>query len=248
MNQKDKESMWGGHDSLYATVGCAWVPGFCLATHPALKDAGEEWESRGLALGGGKGKRSGSGLKIPLMGTGEMHNPGRQALILSLAGTAEGFYLPLGACHCDSVCCMGWEVDLEQFRRKCWVVNRLGQTEGGSSCNSTTLSCQSTELLPCWACKTKPNTRRSCAEMLCSCLWQCRFGGAVTTTPALYLMRINSPSEGPKWCSQAVNAFNRCVLHRVFFFNLPHESILERLSQRRTDPITGERWALLALG
>ncbi|XP_071622522.1 adenylate kinase 8 isoform X4 [Heliangelus exortis] len=30
--------------------------------------------------------------------------------------------------------------------------------------------------------------------------------------------------------------------NRVFFFNLPHESIMERLSQRRIDPITGERY------
>ncbi|XP_074780215.1 adenylate kinase 8 [Athene noctua] len=30
--------------------------------------------------------------------------------------------------------------------------------------------------------------------------------------------------------------------NRVFFFNLPHDSIMERLSQRRTDPITGERY------
>ncbi|XP_032564339.1 adenylate kinase 8 isoform X3 [Chiroxiphia lanceolata] len=29
---------------------------------------------------------------------------------------------------------------------------------------------------------------------------------------------------------------------RVFFFNLPYESIMERLSQRRTDPITGQRY------
>ncbi|XP_051664146.1 adenylate kinase 8 isoform X2 [Manacus candei] len=30
--------------------------------------------------------------------------------------------------------------------------------------------------------------------------------------------------------------------NRVFFFNLPYESIMERLSQRRTDPITGQRY------
>uniref|UniRef100_A0A8D2PGL9 Nucleoside-diphosphate kinase n=1 Tax=Zosterops lateralis melanops TaxID=1220523 RepID=A0A8D2PGL9_ZOSLA len=30
--------------------------------------------------------------------------------------------------------------------------------------------------------------------------------------------------------------------NRVFFFNLPQESIMERLSQRRTDPVTGERY------
>ncbi|XP_030142623.4 adenylate kinase 8 isoform X2 [Taeniopygia guttata] len=30
--------------------------------------------------------------------------------------------------------------------------------------------------------------------------------------------------------------------NRVFFFHLPHESIMERLSQRRTDPVTGERY------
>ncbi|XP_064027622.1 adenylate kinase 8 isoform X2 [Pogoniulus pusillus] len=30
--------------------------------------------------------------------------------------------------------------------------------------------------------------------------------------------------------------------NRVFFFHLPYESILERLSQRRTDPVTGERY------
>ncbi|XP_058709670.1 adenylate kinase 8 isoform X2 [Poecile atricapillus] len=30
--------------------------------------------------------------------------------------------------------------------------------------------------------------------------------------------------------------------NRVFFFNLPYESIMERLSQRRTDPVTGERY------
>ncbi|XP_068067274.1 adenylate kinase 8 isoform X4 [Anomalospiza imberbis] len=29
---------------------------------------------------------------------------------------------------------------------------------------------------------------------------------------------------------------------RVFFFHLPYESIMERLSQRRTDPVTGERY------
>ncbi|XP_005146394.2 adenylate kinase 8 isoform X1 [Melopsittacus undulatus] len=32
------------------------------------------------------------------------------------------------------------------------------------------------------------------------------------------------------------------VPNRVFFFNLPYESIVERLSQRRTDPVTGERY------
>ncbi|XP_039576189.1 adenylate kinase 8 isoform X3 [Passer montanus] len=30
--------------------------------------------------------------------------------------------------------------------------------------------------------------------------------------------------------------------NRVFFFNLPYEAIMERLSQRRTDPVTGERY------
>ncbi|XP_053817769.1 adenylate kinase 8 isoform X2 [Vidua chalybeata] len=30
--------------------------------------------------------------------------------------------------------------------------------------------------------------------------------------------------------------------NRVFFFHLPYESIMERLSQRRTDPVTGERY------
>uniref|UniRef100_A0A8U7NJU9 Adenylate kinase 8 n=1 Tax=Corvus moneduloides TaxID=1196302 RepID=A0A8U7NJU9_CORMO len=30
--------------------------------------------------------------------------------------------------------------------------------------------------------------------------------------------------------------------NRVFFFNLPYESIMERLSQRRIDPVTGERY------
>ncbi|XP_068270124.1 adenylate kinase 8 [Nyctibius grandis] len=30
--------------------------------------------------------------------------------------------------------------------------------------------------------------------------------------------------------------------NRVFFFNIPYESIMERLSQRRTDPVTGERY------
>uniref|UniRef100_A0A8C4XMD3 Nucleoside-diphosphate kinase n=1 Tax=Falco tinnunculus TaxID=100819 RepID=A0A8C4XMD3_FALTI len=34
------------------------------------------------------------------------------------------------------------------------------------------------------------------------------------------------------------------IPNRVFFFNLPYESIMERLSQRRTDPVTGERLAL----
>ncbi|KAM8996068.1 adenylate kinase 8 isoform 4-T5 [Ara ararauna] len=32
------------------------------------------------------------------------------------------------------------------------------------------------------------------------------------------------------------------VPNRVFFFNLPYESIVERLSQRRIDPVTGERY------
>ncbi|XP_052670124.1 adenylate kinase 8 isoform X1 [Harpia harpyja] len=32
------------------------------------------------------------------------------------------------------------------------------------------------------------------------------------------------------------------IPNRVFFFNLPYESIMERLSQRRIDPITGERY------
>lgn len=93
--------------------------------------------------------------------------------------------------------------------------------------------------------QTKQNPSRSCAEILCSCLWHRRFGGTVTATAALCLVRINSHSEGHKWCSQGVKALNCCVVHRVFFFNLPYESIMERLSQRRTDPVTGERWALL---
>lgn len=25
MNQKDKESLWDGHNNLYATMGCVWV-------------------------------------------------------------------------------------------------------------------------------------------------------------------------------------------------------------------------------
>ncbi|XP_025904996.1 adenylate kinase 8 [Nothoprocta perdicaria] len=32
------------------------------------------------------------------------------------------------------------------------------------------------------------------------------------------------------------------IPNRVFFFNLPYESIMERLSQRRIDPVTGERY------
>uniref|UniRef100_A0A8C0EXQ6 Nucleoside-diphosphate kinase n=1 Tax=Bubo bubo TaxID=30461 RepID=A0A8C0EXQ6_BUBBB len=39
-----------------------------------------------------------------------------------------------------------------------------------------------------------------------------------------------------------VNALNCSVFHRVFFFNLPCDSIMERLSQRRIDPVTGERY------
>uniref|UniRef100_A0A8D0EK51 Nucleoside-diphosphate kinase n=1 Tax=Strix occidentalis caurina TaxID=311401 RepID=A0A8D0EK51_STROC len=39
-----------------------------------------------------------------------------------------------------------------------------------------------------------------------------------------------------------VNALNCYVFHRVFFFNLPYDSIMERLSQRRIDPVTGERY------
>eukprot|EP00075_Anas_platyrhynchos_P037162 XP_027326415.1 adenylate kinase 8 isoform X4 [Anas platyrhynchos] len=34
----------------------------------------------------------------------------------------------------------------------------------------------------------------------------------------------------------------RIIPNRVFFFNLPYESIMERLSQRRVDPVTGERY------
>ncbi|XP_035197658.1 adenylate kinase 8 isoform X3 [Oxyura jamaicensis] len=34
----------------------------------------------------------------------------------------------------------------------------------------------------------------------------------------------------------------RIIPNRVFFFNLPYESIMERLSQRRIDPVTGERY------
>ncbi|RLW00544.1 hypothetical protein DV515_00008786 [Chloebia gouldiae] len=33
-----------------------------------------------------------------------------------------------------------------------------------------------------------------------------------------------------------------CGVAGVFFFHLPYESIMERLSQRRTDPVTGERY------
>ncbi|XP_074747422.1 adenylate kinase 8 isoform X2 [Strix uralensis] len=32
------------------------------------------------------------------------------------------------------------------------------------------------------------------------------------------------------------------IPNRVFFFNLPYDSIMERLSQRRIDPVTGERY------
>ncbi|XP_035410812.2 adenylate kinase 8 isoform X3 [Cygnus atratus] len=32
------------------------------------------------------------------------------------------------------------------------------------------------------------------------------------------------------------------IPNRVFFFNLPYEAIMERLSQRRIDPVTGERY------
>ncbi|XP_051492853.1 adenylate kinase 8 isoform X2 [Apus apus] len=35
---------------------------------------------------------------------------------------------------------------------------------------------------------------------------------------------------------------SQIIPNRVFFFHLPHESIMERLSQRRVDPITGERY------
>ncbi|XP_068771107.1 adenylate kinase 8 isoform X2 [Struthio camelus] len=34
----------------------------------------------------------------------------------------------------------------------------------------------------------------------------------------------------------------RIIPNRVFFFSLPYESIMERLSQRRIDPVTGERY------
>lgn len=105
------------------------------------------------------------------MGTGEMDNAGRQALSLSLTGAAEVFYFPLGACHLDSVCCLGWDVDLEKFRGKCWLVRGLGQTERGSSCNSPTLSTQHTQCQRAPALlslQTKQNPSRSCAEILCS--------------------------------------------------------------------------------
>uniref|UniRef100_A0A8D0HHF9 Adenylate kinase 8 n=1 Tax=Sphenodon punctatus TaxID=8508 RepID=A0A8D0HHF9_SPHPU len=37
----------------------------------------------------------------------------------------------------------------------------------------------------------------------------------------------------------------RIIPNRVIFLNLPYESIMERLTQRRVDPVTGERLALM---
>lgn len=50
---------WKGQGIVSSILGLV----FCLSTHPALKDAGQEWGSRGITLGGDKGRRSGSGLK-----------------------------------------------------------------------------------------------------------------------------------------------------------------------------------------
>lgn len=33
-------------------------------------------------------------------------------------------------------------------------------------------------------------------------------------------------------------------LPRVFFLNVPLDSVMERLTLRRTDPVTGDRWVL----
>ena len=43
------------------------------------------------------------------------------------------------------------------------------------------------------------------------------------------------------------NTANRCncFFVRVFFLDVPNESVLERLTQRATDPITGDRYHLL---
>lgn len=36
-----------------------------------------------------------------------------------------------------------------------------------------------------------------------------------------------------------------CCFFRVFFMDVPNDSVLERLTQRATDPVTGERYHLL---
>ncbi|XP_052525407.1 adenylate kinase 8 isoform X1 [Tympanuchus pallidicinctus] len=47
----------------------------------------------------------------------------------------------------------------------------------------------------------------------------------------------------PRDIEQAERLQKACIIpNRVFFFNLPYESIIERLSQRRIDPVTGERY------
>ncbi|XP_021269269.1 adenylate kinase 8 isoform X2 [Numida meleagris] len=47
----------------------------------------------------------------------------------------------------------------------------------------------------------------------------------------------------PRDIEQGERLQKACIIpNRVFFFNLPYESIIERLSQRRIDPVTGERY------
>lgn len=156
-----------------------------------------------------------------------------------------------------------------KFRGNCWTVSKLWQTGIGSSCNSVTGVHTSLSFKPCQCTqhhtycvsksfcldelgdKTRCEEKNQRREVLCVCLCflMLQFW-VVLSLPCLCVLfvwvRLNLYSEGHKWCSRDVNALNCYVLHRVFFFNLPYESIMERLSQRRIDPVTGERLALMS--
>ncbi|XP_077003498.1 adenylate kinase 8 isoform X4 [Tamandua tetradactyla] len=45
-------------------------------------------------------------------------------------------------------------------------------------------------------------------------------------------------------CYMAFGSFHS-ICHRVFFLNVPFDSVIERLTLRRTDPVTGERYHLM---
>lgn len=96
---------------------------FCPSTDPALQDGRAEdslWGRQGQK----EWKWTETEEENPSHGTGEMHNSGRQALSLSLTGTAEVFICLWG--RCDPVCWVGWEVDLEKFRGKGWGAEQAG--------------------------------------------------------------------------------------------------------------------------
>lgn len=145
-------------------------------SHPGGRQGQKEWKWN-------------SKRKIPLMGSGGMHNSGRKALSLSMTGTAEVFIYLLG--HVIVILFAGWVgkwIQRSSEGSAGWRGGWDGLREAPAAVPppvSPTVCCQSSQhsqplcqrapaLL---SLETKQNMRRSHREILCSCLRRCRFGG-----------------------------------------------------------------------